>query len=77
MRKRVVSLFLALTMVSALFAVPASAAYSYSPDISSRDAMTEFFKLGIYDEDLLNIVYQVTGVGSTMLPIITFAMITN
>ena len=77
MKKRVVSLVLALAMVSALFVVPASTAYSYSPDTSSRDAMTEFFKLGIYDEDLFNIVYQVTGVGSTMLPIITFARITN
>ena len=65
MKKRVVSLVLALAMVSALLIIPASAAYSYSPDTSSRDALTEFFKTGIYDEDLLNIIYQATGVGST------------
>lgn len=61
MKKRFVSMLHALAMVSALFVAPVSAAYTYSRDTASRDELSNFFSRGVFDDDLIQGLLEVSG----------------
>ena len=65
MKKRVISMILVFAMSCTLFVAPISAAYSYSRDTSSRDELTSFFQRGVFDDDLIHALMELSGISST------------
>lgn len=66
MRKRIVSLILAMVMVVSMAVVPASASYTYSRDLVSRNEINTLFSYGLNsDSELFNLLRDSFHVSDT------------